>query len=492
MYACGMDKTQYRIAETVFPRLQAEIAELNKKANKLGVQPIVLNIDSTETIKVTDPDTRIKYDKVFYFVSFTGETPKLAGWRLIAVVEPLETGENLVKIVPNEACPQVFRTTDTHCDHCESRRQRKEVFVLGHDDGRFNQVGRNCIGDFLGGKSPDSILRCAEWGFEIDQLLREASDEEGWCGNRTPDTWNLDLFLQATAICVRKLGWLSRTKAREFDGAPATVANVLDLLCPPRNASALADWKKWVESNDLHVEDRDVELATAAATWAAALPTDAGDYLYNLGVATRREFVTRDTAGLVASVISAYQRHMDRQAELYTVREKKVREHVGVVGKRQGFEKLTVKSMRGFDSEYGVRTLVRFENETGSILIWWASGDPDWLEVDDVLDITATVKEHGDYKGIPQTIVQRVKEGLPKVKSRKKGDSVKPSFEVVVTDPISDNMEILLCVEGWRMHQLPTFSTGFEEKWSRVYDTEEQAHEAYDHDSINWETSIKH
>lgn len=414
-----MNTEQYRIAADVFPQLQAEIAELNKKADKLGVQRVVLNIDGTETVKVTDKVTKVKYDKVYFLVSFTGETPKLDGWRLVAVVEPLESGENLVKIVPNEACPAHYRTTNTACEHCNTDRRRKEVFVMGHNDGRFVQVGRNCIADFLGGKSPESILQWAQYGFEVSKLVSEATDEDGWFGGRTPDAWNIERFMATTAIVVRKLGWLSRTKARELDypGAPSsTVNNVIDLLVPPRDAQSKRAWERWVETNELHVEEKDEELAAATIAWASALPTDANDYEYNLGVAVRRGFVTRDTAGIVTSAIASYQRHMGRENELRIERETKIRGHVGTPKVRQGFEKLTVMSMRSFESDFGVRTLVRFEDTPGNQIIWWASGDPDWLDVGDVVDITATVKEHGDYKGTKQTIVQRVAEGLPKPK----------------------------------------------------------------------------
>lgn len=429
LYACSMSTQQFKIAYEVFSQLEAEIAEINKKADKLGVQRVVLNIDSTETVKVKDKTTRVEYDKVYFLVSFTGETPKLDGWRLVAVVEPLESGENLVKIVPGEECPTRYRESDTHCEHCSTSRRRKEVFVMGHDDGRFVQVGRNCIADFLGGKSPESILRWAEFGFDVAKLVAEATDEDGWFGGRVRDSWNLEHFLATTAICVRKLGWLSRSKARELDypGAPsATVSNVLELLMPPRDAQSRRAWERWVETNELYVEEKDEELAKATIEWASALPTDGDDYLYNLGVAVRRGFVDRGTAGLVASAIASYQRHMDRERELRIERETKVREHVGQVGVRQGFEKLTVVAMRSFESDYGVRTLVRFETEAGSVVCWWASGDPDWLNEGDVVDVTATVKEHGEYKGMKQTIVQRVAEGLPKPKkSRKKRGSMK-------------------------------------------------------------------
>ena len=70
---------------------------------------------------------------------------------------------------------------------------------------------------------------------------------------------------------------------------------------------------------------------------------------------------------------------------------------------------LTVTKVRPFDSYYGVKTLVVFEDEPGNLLNWWASCNVDHLEEGDVVTIKATVKEHGDYKGTAQTIIKRVK-----------------------------------------------------------------------------------
>lgn len=85
------------------------------------------------------------------------------------------------------------------------------------------------------------------------------------------------------------------------------------------------------------------------------------------------------------------------------------RRHVGEVGKRCDFENLTVVRLRYFDSQYGVKTLLTFEDSRGNVLVWWASKQLDDVGEGDVVNIRGTVKKHGDYKGCPQTELQRVK-----------------------------------------------------------------------------------
>jgi len=418
--------TTYKIRAEYMTALQAEIDHLNKKAVKLGVAPAVLHIQGTESVTTKNAVTGIEYVTTFNLVSVTGETPKLAGWKLVAVVETLASGENLIACVPNEVCPPQYRgaNADT-CDHCNTNRRRSEVFVVVHDNGSSAQVGRNCLADFLGGKSPEGILSYASWGFGLQTLLSEAQGEFWGGGGREAIGFNLEEFVKTTAAVIRKLGWISRKVAAGFEGADdehaATANNVAWLLGRTWSADEARRREKFIQRNGIVLEDRDAKLATDALAWGVALPTDQGDYIYNLGVACRLGFVTGKTTGLVASLIAAYQRHLDREAELNMKRAAAPvnRQHVGTVGQREGFAAVTIKSIRSFDSDFGVRTMIRFEDANNNILVWWKSGDTD-LEEGATLDITGTVKKHDDWKGTPQTIIQRVAEGLPKVKAKRK------------------------------------------------------------------------
>ncbi len=406
----------YKINVRVFDVLEAQLAKLNKKAEKLGCKPAVLTVHGEETVIYKSDLTGIQSKITYKIVSIEGETPKLDGWKLIAAIECQASGENLVSCVPGETVPVSYRSTDTHCDHCNSDRRRKEVFILQNEDGRYAQVGRNCISDFLGGKSPDAIVAYAQWGFDLDSLMSSAEDFEGFGGGRGETTFNLEEFVKTTSAMIRKFGWVSRGTAG--DSGDATADRVIWLLSPSFDATSRRDKEKFVQTHSFALEDHDEELSVGALAWGIALPTDQGDYLYNLGVACRIGFVRLKTAGLVASLVSAYQRHLDREAELHISRTEnaaKNRKHLGVVGDRCGFAQVTIKSIRSFPSDWGVRTMVRFEDAEGSILVWWKSGDTD-MEEGQTLDISGTVKKHEDYKGTPQTILQRVTEGLPKVK----------------------------------------------------------------------------
>ncbi len=401
----------YKIKPANLKALIDNIKKLNKKAAKLGCQPAAIHILGSEMVKASKvmPGGRIlKYKYEVKLVSVTGDTPKLEGWSLIAKIEYLED-ERLILCVPGESCPEEFRTRGVECDHCKSDRKRKNVFVLRHEDGRHVQVGRTCIKDFLGGVSAEQLLSRATWNFNIV----EACDDCEGGRNYVREAIDIVEYLNAAAICIRRLGWISRGACR-FTEDSSTSNDAWNLVKPNiRTDDDQASYDMWVEKNNLIHQERDEQMAADALAWAVMLPV-AGcpDYLYNLGVACRAGYVTLKTMGLVASTVSAYMRHLDL-AELsqklkrdYT---RESREWIGEIKERRYFPKLTVKSMGYIEGQYGTTTLVTFDDEMGNIIKWFASVNLDNINRDDVVDIKATVKKYDEYKGVKQTLITRAK-----------------------------------------------------------------------------------
>jgi hypothetical protein len=403
----------YRIPAANLPYVEEKLAGINKTAAKLGCDPVRFVQVGTETEKGKNA-AGVEFTIEYLLLTLEGTTPKFAGWHLVAVIEMLGD-ERLVKNVPGLSCPVSYRSGGMTCDHCQCDRRRSQVLVLQHEDGTFKQVGKSCVKDFLGGTSPESILSWAEMLADLTDLVREAS--EGYLGGGCRPTPNINEYLATVCVCIRRLGWVSAKMAADSFVERMTTGYLAWRICTDSNNKYIAEM---IRDSELKAEERDIELATKALEWATALASDGGDYFYNLGVAARSGIVDNRTIGLIASSISAYLREQDRIEELnIKAREPFLDEHIGEIKERRGFV-VTIKRLKSFESNFGVKTLVRMKDAEGRVIIWWASGEAEWVKEGETYEITGTIKEHGEYNGRKQTVLQRVAQGLPKPKKGKK------------------------------------------------------------------------
>lgn len=67
-----------------------------------------------------------------------------------------------------------------------------------------------------------------------------------------------------------------------------------------------------------------------------------------------------------------------------------------------------VKDIHGYESKYGYSKIYTFETPEGCILKWFTATNPA-IDTEDTMIMSATVKEHSEYKGEKQTLVTRCK-----------------------------------------------------------------------------------
>lgn len=393
------EPVQYRIPAVNFPRLEDAIAKLNKRAAKLDKEPIRLNVVSKEQVVRRDEVMGFEYTNTVYVCTVEGESPRLHGWELVAIIKPVGEEENLVNEVPPHKCPPKYRTTEYICEHCGALRNRKAIFVLRNvETGVYKQVGRQCLQDFLGQESPAAMLARAENLIHLDTAARDA-EGEGW-GYSFKPLANLEHFVTVVAVLSRQLGYLSKNTAFQQGRPQDATAETAWLICV--EAWGMRDF---IRDHHLLAEQKDVDTAKAAIEWASKFGPDAtSTYLHDLGVCCRQEYVAHDRIGYVGSVIDAYQRN---RAE--DLRGTGPSQHVGTVGQRREFSQVTIVHLKEVEGEWGVRTRVTFRDEAGNILLWWASGRPEWLEQGKVVNIRGTVVKHTDHKGVLQTQLKIVK-----------------------------------------------------------------------------------
>ena len=175
----------YKIPESRFEELQAVIGKFNKKAAKLGMDTLKVEVIDCEFIQIRkNPD--IEYDTVMRtikinHVEIIGSVPVIAGYRFIGTIDHMQAG-NIIRNASGTDVPDYYRTALVKCDHCKTTRRRNNSFIIQEvASGDYNQIGRNCLADYL---------RCADvdhYVWYLTELLKisdscGSDDEDGYGG----------------------------------------------------------------------------------------------------------------------------------------------------------------------------------------------------------------------------------------------------------------------------------------------------------------------
>ena len=80
---------------------------------------------------------------------------------------------------------------------------------------------------------------------------------------------------------------------------------------------------------------------------------------------------------------------------------------VGTLKQREDFT-LTLTFRKGFDGDFGTSWLNSLKDAQGNVFTYWGASLLD-VEVNDTVTVKATVKEHKEYQGVNQTVIQRPK-----------------------------------------------------------------------------------
>ena len=338
-------------------------------------------------------------------LTILGETPRYAGWTFLAALEHLD-GENITRTVPGETLPPAYRTRGPQCDHCKLARRRNDTYVLRHDDARVIQVGSTCIADFLGSDDAGKIAALASMLAAARGLAEGGCEDDGMGGGGDSGDRTLAEYFPLVAWAVRAVGWVSRTAAREAGREGSATADLTWPIMMDPTGRRMREAK-------VEITDEDKATAAAAEQWAenlsdAEVDRETGDYLHNIRALARTGLVKDRTAGIAASIITAYQRAVARERErARRAALPQVDAHVGTVGKRETFA-VTLDFVTGYETAYGYTTVCKFRTAEGACVVWKAtSTDLARGDVGKVYALTGTVKKHDEYKGAKQTIVTR-------------------------------------------------------------------------------------
>lgn len=440
----------YEIAAFKLPRISALVDKLNKRCRRLNIPELTLKVTGTETRKINTnkqdlAGNWIYEDVIFDKITFTGGRPKLGGWEFAGTLEhDLETGLTILRTSEafGRELPKKFRSAKPICEHCGLQRNRRDTYIVySAEQDVYKQVGHQCVADFLGLQDVHKALDIAQMWYDLDSICGDSASEyqEGWGGFKKDTAMSLMEFLSRAVATVRIFGFVSHKaqqaayekihNASDKDAqhmiVPETTKVRVMNYCFPEPKAMRDKWgcptKFAEEVEQTKPTDADIAHAEELIAWAQTFDRDkCNDYQFNLLAATANEIMPFRRSGIVASLPAAWNKHQqimdERQKKAAAWKAENAEKianskHIGAVGERLRGLVLTVKRVIPREHAYGVTYITALEDAEGHQFTWFASGHE--LTVDKTYTFDATVKDHGEFKGIKQTVLTRCTEVFP-------------------------------------------------------------------------------
>lgn len=404
-------KTEFVVAEQNLESLEKAVAKLNRKATKLKCDPIILAIGTSFFDEVlVFSDIKNDYEPIrikFFNATIEGTAPTYRGWKLIGRLNHLhdDNGVEHTIVKTIEEVPKRFHKATNHtCDHCGVKRLRNDTFIVKNEKGKYMQVGRSCMKDFLDGHADPSALtlHAAHIMDLIDELTIDGGEVPKQVGVKHQRFIYFPVieFLTETALTIQQYGRYISARQGMETGLKPTGTTVMDSLF--NNEPVVFD------ANFVNAR----EQAIIAIDWIKGIDTSVDkyntDYFHNLKTIVEMDGVCGRTTHYAASILPAYQKYLKtlkNEAERNT---QPISEYIGTVGDRItiGVDVLRVQQ---FESNWGYVAMHRLRDSSGNVIIWYAKGST-VLEEGKNYQIAGTIKKHDEYKGIKQTVLTRVRE----------------------------------------------------------------------------------
>jgi hypothetical protein len=402
----------FKIPVGSMPTFTDKFAKFVKRAHKIGCEVPSYTVvgESHEVLQVVVGKEEDQFgrerdlveERVSVFTHITIHNPLVvvAGYTFVATLEHTEEG-NLLRKVPgvSESLPTKYRDCGPWCDHCKMNRRRRDTFVVRHEEtGEYRQIGRNCLADYLGKDAERAALQ-AELACDVSELGEACEGESSYGCDGGSSYDMLDKFLAYVADVITHVGWISNTVAKQTDRL-STSSIAYTHMHPSKE-----DIRRGLLFRTPTAGSS--ETAKLAIGWASSISDDEvsdNDYLHNIRVIARRGIISYKQHGYAASIVSGYQRHMlDLKRKEYAITHPS--EYVGVKGERSTFKVLVGKVIT-LDGAYGTTYMHLMQQVgTNNAIVWRSSGE--CLDTGKEYNVSGTVKDHSEYKGVKQTILTR-------------------------------------------------------------------------------------
>ena len=301
----------HRIPTENIAKMQKLVTRMNNKVAKARVvgEPMTMQVVHEELVKIGE--TRFGRDimRAYSWVTVkTSQSFGLEGYRFIARYDFERDVEGNpvchVQAVEGESIPAEYKETDGHCDHCNTRRFRKNTFlVLNEQTGEFKLFGRSCLKDIFT-VSTANIVSAYEW---VTEPNFSALDEMPAGYRDTAYDRNEVVLGWAVSVFNRK-GFISKRVAEEQDLTP-TSQTVAFLMADPAD---LWDETERARQREMKAEFAATDADRADVELLLGLIADAdadSDYIEKLQKVAAQGQVSQPNFALLVSAVTLLKKH---------------------------------------------------------------------------------------------------------------------------------------------------------------------------------------
>lgn len=400
----------YAIYEEFFPDVEKKLNRIANKCMKHG-NPFTYEIKGEEIREIKKVvefgGVKVCNAEYYKFILIDVEgTARIDNWECIAVLDIHDVGNIIRKINTEVVIPERFKHTENICEHCNSKRNRKNLFVIHNvETEEWKQVGGDCLKLYTNGLNMEYVTAFIDGITELEEMNGRIG--EG-CGKRYYSVQNV---ISYAVEIINKIGYFNSESCcptkrlvmfmmNNFKTFRENVSDVNDELRHYK-INARFDCEDFRKSETESFVNEIINHYTNL--------NDDSEFIHNIKVLLNLEYVQSKDFGFLCYLPEGYARHIQKEIE----RAKRMENnHFGEVGKRyKDCNIQNVDTIASWYTEWGVTCVYKITLEDGNILTWKTNKSifADMMEGEEFDKITFTVKNHGEYKGEKQTEITRCK-----------------------------------------------------------------------------------
>ena len=387
----------YTIPEQNINRVVKKLEALNRRASKLGVDPIKYSTSKPYEKILPDDGEGVGKDHIYMAVDLDmgNSIVSMSGWSFLAIIEHAKTGNIIFKKLYDVEIPEEYRISSEYCEHCKTKRYRKYTYlVYNREENKIYQVGSTCINNYLGFDASFMVAHATL----LDKLDSMSKDRKS-AGARGEVIENLSIFMSKVIVLIDKFGYISAKKAQEDDNGQV-----------PTGREAWNLDEKQIERLELVdiIKSNKAKETLDKVKAFVELMENTNDYTYNIKNLVKRGYVTQKTANLAASIVGVYYMNLEK-----SLKDEAARKHtensnwIGEIKERIEIE-MILTSHRTYNGNYGLGNIYTFTTSEGNIVVWFTNSRID-MEIGKSYEGKVTIVNYTEFNGTKQTVVNRCK-----------------------------------------------------------------------------------